>query len=137
MASDNSGPALVGAAQPGGRLGRHREWEIDAALDRDRTLQGSLQALRAKASRPDGASKAWAWDQPTADRGRSNYEMNELAAPWTALYFDVVPPYVERYFTDVPAMAGRVGEDALARVASRWSSRPRSTSPRRRWRATT
>ena len=27
-------------------------------------------------------------------------------------------PYAERYFTDVPAMAGWVGEDALARVAT-------------------
>ncbi len=95
------------------------EAEIDAALEVDRTLQGSLQALRAKASRPDGASKAWAWDQLTGDRGRSNYEMNELAAGfWTARDLDVVRPYVERYFTDVPAMAGRVGEDALARVAT-------------------
>jgi aminopeptidase N len=45
--------------------------------------------------------------------------MNELAAGfWTARDLDVVGPYVERYFADVPAMAGRVGEDALARVAS-------------------
>jgi aminopeptidase N len=95
------------------------EPEIDAALDLDRTLQGSLQALRAKASRPDAESKAWAWDQLTGERGRSNYEMNELAAGfWTARDLDVVRPYVERYFTDVPAMAGRVGEDALARVAT-------------------
>jgi aminopeptidase N len=95
------------------------EPEIDAALEVDRTLQGSLQALRAKASRPDSASKAWAWDQLTGDRGRSNYEMNELAAGfWTARDLDVVRPYVERYFSDVPAMAGRVGEDALARVAT-------------------
>jgi aminopeptidase N len=95
------------------------EREIDAALDLDRTLQGSLHALRAKASRPDAASKAWAWDQLTGESGRSNYEMNELAAGfWTARDLDVVRPYVERYFTDVPAMAGRVGEDALARVAT-------------------
>jgi aminopeptidase N len=95
------------------------EPEIDAALELDRTLQGSLHALRAKASRPDEASKAWAWDQLTGDRGRSNYEMNELAAGfWTARDLDVVRPYVERYFTDVPQMAGRVGEDALARVAT-------------------
>jgi aminopeptidase N len=45
--------------------------------------------------------------------------MNELAAGfWTARDLDVVRPYVERYFTDVPQMAGRVGEDALARVAT-------------------
>ena len=85
----------------------------------DRTLQGSLHALRAKAARPDAASKAWAWGQLTGDRGRSNYEMNELAAGfWTARDLEVVRPYVERYFADVPAMAGRVGEDALARVAT-------------------
>ena len=95
------------------------EPEIDAALELDRTLQGSLHALRAKASRPDAASKAWAWDQLTGHRGRSNYEMNELAAGfWTARDLEVVRPYVERYFADVPAMAGRVGEDALARVGT-------------------
>jgi aminopeptidase N len=83
------------------------EPEIDAALELDRTLQGSLHALRAKASRPDAASKAWAWDQLTGDRGRSNYEMNELAAGfWTARDLEVVRPYVERYFTDVPGDGG-------------------------------
>ena len=30
----------------------------------------------------------------------------------------VVRPYAERYFTDVPAMTGWVGEDAIARVAT-------------------
>jgi aminopeptidase N len=30
----------------------------------------------------------------------------------------VVRPYAPRYFTDVPAMTGWVGEDAMARVAT-------------------
>ena len=36
---------------------------------------------------------------------------------WQAGQIDLVRPYAERYFTDVPAMAGRVGEDALNNVA--------------------
>ena len=112
-------PALAGAAQPGRVRARSASRRSTPRSSSTATLQGSLQALRAKASRPDAASKAWAWDQLTGDRGRSNYEMNELAAGfWTARDLDVVRPYVERYFTDVPAMAGRVGEDALARVAT-------------------
>jgi Domain of unknown function (DUF3358). len=30
----------------------------------------------------------------------------------------VLRPYVARYFTDVPALSGRLGEDALARLAA-------------------
>jgi aminopeptidase N len=93
--------------------------EIDAALDRDHTMQGSLKALQAKASAPEASAKAWAWDQITGERGRSNYELNALASGfWNAPDQDVLRPYVARYFTDVPALSERVGEDALARVAA-------------------
>ena len=93
--------------------------EIDAALDRDHTMQGSLKSLQAKASAPDAAAKVWAWEQITGEHGRSNYELNALAAGfWHASDQDVLRPYVARYFTDVPAMSARVGEDALARVAA-------------------
>ena len=37
---------------------------------------------------------------------------------WEARDQDVLRPYVVRYFTDVPALTGRVGEDALATVAA-------------------
>ena len=110
------------------------EPEIDAALELDRTLQGSLQALRAKASRPDAASKAWAWDQLTGDRGRSNYEMNELAAGfWTARDLDVVRPVrralLHRRAGDGGAgRRGRAGPRRHARpTRARWSSRRRWT----------
>jgi aminopeptidase N len=92
--------------------------EIDAALERDRTMLGNLNALQSKASAPGAAAKAWAWEQITGEHGRSNYELNALAEGfWHASDQDVVRPYVARYFTDVPALSGRVGEDALARVA--------------------
>lgn len=92
--------------------------EIDAALERDHTMQGNLKALQAKASAPDASAKEWAWEQITGDHGRSNYELNALATGfWHAPDHDVLRPYVPRYFTDVPALSARLGEDALARVA--------------------
>jgi aminopeptidase N len=93
--------------------------EIDEALLRDHTMQGNLKALQARASAPDASAKVWAWEQLTGDHGRSNYEMNALATGfWEASDQDVLRPFVPRYFTDVPALAGRVGQDALATVAA-------------------
>jgi aminopeptidase N len=93
--------------------------ELDAALDRDRTMAGNLKWLQAKASAPDASAKVWAWEQITGEHGRSNYELNALAAGfWHSSDQDVLRPYVARYFTDVPALSGRVGEDALATVAA-------------------
>jgi len=93
--------------------------EIDAALELDHTMQGNLKSLQAKASVPDRSAKEWAWEQITGDHGRSNYELNALAAGfWHAPDQGVLQPYVARYFTDVPALSSRLGEDALARVAA-------------------
>jgi len=93
--------------------------ELDAALEQDHTMAGTLKWLQAKASVPDAAAKVWAWEQLTGEHGRSNYELNALAAGfWQAGDQDVLRPYVERYFTDVPSLSGRLGEDALARVAT-------------------
>jgi len=93
--------------------------ELDAALDQDRTMAGNLKWLEAKASAPDASAKVWAWEQLAGEHGRSNYELNALAAGfWHARSQDVLRPYVARYFSDVPALSGRVGQDALARVAA-------------------
>ena len=93
--------------------------ELDAALEQDRTMAGNLKWLQARASAPDAQAKVWAWGQLTGEHGRSNYELNALAAGfWHARDQDVLRPYVARYFRDVPALSERVGEDALARVAA-------------------
>jgi aminopeptidase N len=93
--------------------------ELDAALDQDRTMAGNLNWLQATASAPDAPAKAWAWQQLTEQHGRSNYELNALASGfWHASDQDVLRPYVARYFLDVPALSGRVGQDAMARVAT-------------------
>ena len=93
--------------------------ELDAGLDQDRTMAGNLKWLQAKASAPDAPAKVWAWEQLSGEHGRSNYELNALAAGfWHASDPEVLRPYVARYFSDVPALSARVGEDALARVAA-------------------
>jgi aminopeptidase N len=105
-----------------GNLARRGLWDdeaIDRALALDQTIQGRLNALQARASRPDADAKAWAWQELTAAGERSNHEMNALALGfWQTRELDMVRPYVSRYFRDVPALGHRVGEDALARVAS-------------------
>jgi aminopeptidase N len=93
--------------------------ELDVALGEDRTMTGNLKWLQARASAPDAPAKAWAWQQLTGHDGRSNYELNALAAGfWHAGDQDILRPYVARYFSDVPSLSGWVGEDAMARVAT-------------------
>ncbi|ADU47267.1 aminopeptidase N [Intrasporangium calvum] len=90
---------------------------VDAYRAKDDTLQGGLNALMCRAALPAPAAKAWAWEQLTGRHGRSNYEMVHLARGlWMSPDDALVAGYVDRFFRDVPAMSGWVGEDALSRV---------------------
>ncbi|GAA6524941.1 aminopeptidase N [Intrasporangium sp. DVR] len=90
---------------------------VDSYRAKDDTLQGGLNALMCRAALPRPDVKAWAWDQLTGRHGRSNYEMIHLARGlWMSPDDALVADYVERFFTDVPAMSAWVGEDALSRV---------------------
>ncbi|AKT51242.1 aminopeptidase N [Arsenicicoccus sp. oral taxon 190] len=92
--------------------------ELDEAREADRTVTGTLAWLGARAARPTAQDKAWAWAEFTEQLGRSNHEMNALAGRfWTTGSTEVLRPYVDRYFADVPAMCAWVGDDAMARVA--------------------
>jgi aminopeptidase N len=98
--------------------------EMDAALDQDRTMAGNLKWLQAKASAPDVSAKVWAWEQITGEHGRSNYELNALAAGfWHASDQDVLRPYVARYFSDVPASVRRAMVDADSQLREALASR--------------
>ncbi|USQ80857.1 aminopeptidase N [Ornithinimicrobium faecis] len=93
--------------------------ELEAAAAQDSSLQGKLSALAARAALPTEADKEWAWDQLVGDHDRSNYERNALATGfWAGRHTDLVRPYVVAFHRDIPALEGRVGQDALARVAS-------------------
>ena len=92
---------------------------IEDVRREDDTLAGRLGALAARASLPGPEAKAWAWEQLTANRERSNYELNAIAAGfWSGDDVETWRAYVPRYFADVPAMAEWVGADALGRVAT-------------------
>ena len=85
----------------------------------DDSLAGQQSALSALAMRPTADAKAWAWRELTENRDRSNYDLNAIASAfWTAPDLDLVRPYAARYFTDIPALASWLGEDALGNVAA-------------------
>ncbi|USQ76964.1 aminopeptidase N [Ornithinimicrobium cryptoxanthini] len=93
--------------------------DLEAAREADHSMQGNLGALAALAALPTAADKAWAWDQLVGDHGRSNHERNALASGfWTGRHTDLVREYVAAFHRDIPALEGRVGQDALARVAA-------------------
>ncbi len=92
---------------------------VEARRADDNTLQGRLSSLLAAAAMPWADAKEWAWTELTTNRARSNYELNALAQGfWLGEDLDVVRPYAQRYFTDVPVMSDWVGEDAIARLAT-------------------
>lgn len=99
-------------------LGLLSEQDIEAHAETDHTMTGAQAALGAKAARPTAAAKDWAWTELTTNEKLSNYEAASLAGS----FFDcadpsLVQPYIERYFTDVPPLAERFGEFAVARLA--------------------
>jgi len=90
---------------------------VESAEADDDTLQGRVHALVARASIPTAQAKAWAWDELTRNRRRSNHELNALAQGfWLTPDPELVREFVPRYFTDVPAMSEWVGADALERL---------------------
>ncbi|HLS40070.1 MAG TPA: aminopeptidase N [Ornithinicoccus sp.] len=100
-------------------LGETDPDEIERVRQEDPSLQGKLGALTARAALPGAEHKAWAWEQLVGASDRSNYEMNALASGfWISGGADLLRGYVPRFHRDVPALADRVGQDALARVAA-------------------
>jgi aminopeptidase N len=98
--------------------GRAGAAHIDAALAADPTAEGQVYALRCRAALPDAESKRWAWEALTADPARPNRHLEALAIGfWQPGQEEVTAPYVERYFTDVPATAAWRNTEMLALVA--------------------
>ncbi len=93
--------------------------EVEHHRIADGSLAGQQAALAARALRPDPEAKAWAWDQLTANPDRSNYDLAAIAGGfWVAPDLRLVTDYVPRYFAEIPALADRIGEDALGRLAT-------------------
>ena len=131
LASEGPAAALAGDRDFGwlcvvglARLGAIDAGGIDAHLARDPSLQGRLQALTARAAMPTAPAKAAAWRLLAGPGDAGNYERLHTAQgfwrlPATGPGSDLdLRPYAARYCEDLPALAGSIGESALARLAT-------------------
>jgi aminopeptidase N len=87
-------------------LGARGPDDIEAERVRDRSSQGAEWALRCRASLPDPAVKAEVWDSITTDQALTNYGLYALCDHFfSPTQVELTEPYVERFFSDVPATA--------------------------------
>jgi aminopeptidase N len=86
-------------------LGAAGRATIEEEFDRDRSSIGEQWAARCRAALPDAESKAAAWAAIVGDASLSN-RMAELTATgfWQPEQLDLLTPYVQRYFADMPQM---------------------------------
>ncbi|WP_430782245.1 aminopeptidase N [Actinoplanes sp. G11-F43] len=78
---------------------------IEAELANDRSATGEQWAARCRAARPDAAAKEAAWTAIVGDGTLSN-RLADLTASgfWQPEQLDLLAPYAERYFADMPGM---------------------------------
>src|SRR5262249_24085939 len=75
-------------------------------------------AARARAARPDAAAKAIAWDRVMNDDSLSNRTLFAIAGGfWRPGQSELVASYVDRYATEMPAMALRRNPQVADRIA--------------------
>ncbi|MGW1254288.1 aminopeptidase N [Streptomyces sp. NPDC002513] len=105
-------------------LGAIDEAAIDGELERDPSATGQEGAARCRAALPDPEAKRRAWDAmfATDEQGDlSNYLFTATAQGfWQPGQADLVAEYVDRYWTDAPALAARRGP-AIAVAVGRWA----------------
>ena len=76
---------------------------IGAELARDTTAAGIRHAHRARAGRPEQATKHAAWVAATTDESLSNHDSQALAEGfWRAGQDELLTPYVRRYVDEMP-----------------------------------
>lgn len=102
-------------------LGAVDETAIAAELAHDPSATGREGAARCRAALPDADAKRRAWEAMFATDELSNYLFTATAQGfWQPEQADLVAEYVDRYWTDAPAVAARRGP-AIATAAGRWA----------------
>jgi aminopeptidase N len=87
------------------RAGTRGEDAIRAELERDPTDIGERAAATARASQPDPAAKAAAWDRLLGDRSLSHTMSRQLWGGFSRLeQSEVLAPYTDRYFAALGAV---------------------------------
>ncbi len=81
------------------RAGVADEARITAELERDPTDLGQRHAATARASRPDPAAKAWAWETLLTDTTLTHTMSRQLWAGFVCMeQVDVLGAYIDQYF---------------------------------------
>ncbi|WP_246241768.1 aminopeptidase N [Flexivirga aerilata] len=100
-------------------LGPMTEDEIAAHALRDESSRGVLAALGARTVMPSERAKQWAWEQFIGNESLSNREAETIAgAFFGSVDQELTSPYVERFFTELPVLAGRFGDMVLRQLAT-------------------
>jgi aminopeptidase N len=87
-------------------LGATTPDELREHLDRENTTEASVHHVQARASLPDTAAKAYAWEHFDGTRDATNYEIEAAGSGlWRRGQESVTAPYVDRYFAEVAATA--------------------------------
>ncbi|MBU3062757.1 aminopeptidase N [Nocardia sp. NEAU-G5] len=90
---------------------------IDAELDRDPTAAGRRQAAAAATSRPQAAVKENAWNSVINDDTLPNITTRAIVAGFAPVgQADLLAPYVDRYFADIPAVWERRSSEVAQTV---------------------
>ncbi|OIJ89071.1 aminopeptidase N [Streptomyces colonosanans] len=102
-------------------LGAVDETAIAEELDRDPSATGQEGAARCRAALPDPEAKRRAWEAMFTTDDLSNYLFTATAQGfWQPEQAELTEEYVDRFWTDAPALAARRGP-AIAAEAGRWA----------------
>ncbi|MTE13296.1 aminopeptidase N [Nocardia aurantiaca] len=90
---------------------------IDAELERDNTAAGRRQAAAAATARPQVAVKESAWDTVMGDDSVPNITARAIVTGFApAGQAELLAPYVERYFADIPSVWERRSSEVAQTV---------------------
>jgi aminopeptidase N len=107
--------AIVQALSARGAIGPD---DIAAELERDPSTEGQKHATTARALQPTPEAKAEAWRLAVHDDELANAMQVAVIAGFShPLHGDLLRPYVERYFTEVPDVWGRRTVELAQKVA--------------------
>ncbi|WP_034264228.1 aminopeptidase N [Actinospica robiniae] len=98
-------------------LGRAGDDEIDAELQRDATDQGRNHALAARAAIPDAEHKEAAWRRLTGEEFGPDAVRALTGGLGNGEHAELLAPYAERYFEDLPNLWEQRPEQMRALLA--------------------
>jgi aminopeptidase N len=91
---------------------------IDAEAGRDRSAQGAEHAVECRTALPELAAKAVGWRAIFGGASLSNRTLLATASGfWQPEQEELTSSYVERYFAELPALAGRLTPQVLSMLA--------------------